>query len=72
MTKRLLASVLWCAGLITIGPGNPRFTGTVILVFNPSCHRFGAQTSDGLVLFEYEDALCSLERATACGTAPRD
>ncbi len=62
MTKLLLAFGLWClafvlalVGLITTGPGNPRFTGTVIFDFKPFCQRFVVQTDKGFVLLEWED-----------------
>jgi hypothetical protein len=62
MTKLLLAFGLWCiafvlaiVGLITTGPGNPRFIGTVILDFKPFCQRFVVQTDKGFVLLEWED-----------------
>jgi len=62
MTKLLLALGVWCIafvaaimGLITTGPGNPRFTGTVVLDFKPFCPRFVVQTERGFVLLEWED-----------------
>lgn len=62
MTKLLIAVGLWCiafvlalVGLITTGPGNPRFTGTVILDFKPFCQLFVVQTDKGFVLLEWED-----------------
>ena len=62
MTKLLLAFSLWCiafflaiVGLITTGPGNPRFTGTVVLDFKPFCQNFVVQTEQGFVLLEWED-----------------
>jgi hypothetical protein len=62
MTKPLLAFGLWCVafvvgvvGLITTGPGNPRFTGTVVFDFKPFCQSFVVQTERGFVLLEWED-----------------
>jgi hypothetical protein len=62
MTKPLLAVGLWCVafligvvGLITTGPGNPRFTGTVVPDFKPFCQSFVVQTDKGFVLLEWED-----------------
>ena len=62
MTKPLLAFGLWCVafavgvvGLITSGPGNPRFTGTVVFDFKPFCQSFVVQTERGFVLLEWED-----------------
>jgi hypothetical protein len=62
MTKLLLAFGLWCVafvlaivGLITTGPGNPRFTGTVVLDFKPFCQSFVVQTEKGFVVLEWED-----------------
>jgi hypothetical protein len=62
MTKPLLALGLWCVafvvgvvGLITTGPGNPRFTGTVVFDFKPFCQSFVVQTERGFVLLEWED-----------------
>jgi hypothetical protein len=62
MTKPLLAFGLWCiafvlaiVGLIITGPGNPRFTGTVVLDFKPFCQSFVVQTERGFVLLEWED-----------------
>ena len=64
MTKPLLAFGLWCiafflaiVGLITTGPGNPRFTGTVVLDFKPFCQSFIVQTEKGFVLLEWEDGI---------------
>jgi hypothetical protein len=66
MTKPLLAFGLWCVafvvgvvGLITTGPGNPRFTGTVVLDFKPFCQIFVVQTERGFVLLEWEDGTLS-------------
>ena len=66
MTKPLLALGLWCVafvvgvvGLITTGPGNPRFTGTVVLDFKPFCQIFVVQTERGFVLLEWEDGTLS-------------
>ncbi|MBQ0819674.1 hypothetical protein KBI52_05500 [Microvirga sp. HBU67558] len=62
MTKPLLAVGFWCVafflaivGLITTGPGNPRFTGTVVFDFKPFCQSFVVQTDKGFVLLEWED-----------------
>lgn len=62
MTKPLLIFGLWCVGfafailgLIIIGPGNPRFTGTIVLDFKPFCQSFVVQTERGFVILEWED-----------------
>jgi hypothetical protein len=62
MTKSLLAFGLWCVafvvgivGLLATDPGNPRFTGTVVLDFKPFCQSFVVQTERGFVLLEWED-----------------
>jgi hypothetical protein len=62
MTKPLLVFGLWCVGfafallgLIVIGPGNPRFTGTIVLDFKPFCQSFVVQTDRGFVILEWED-----------------
>jgi hypothetical protein len=62
MTKVLLAFSLWClafvialVGLITTGPGNPDFTGTVVFDFKPFCRNFIVQTEKGFVVLEWED-----------------
>jgi hypothetical protein len=62
MTKPLLALGLWCVafvigvvGLITTGPGNSHFTGTVVFDFKPFCQSFVVQTERGFVLLEWED-----------------
>ncbi|MBM6583456.1 hypothetical protein ILT44_24965 [Microvirga sp. BT689] len=62
MTKLLLAFGLWClafvialVGLITTGPGNPNFTGTVVFDFKPFCQNFIVQTEKGFVVLEWED-----------------
>jgi hypothetical protein len=62
MTKLLLAFGIWCLvfvaallGLITTGPGNPRFTGTIVHDFKPFCQSFVVQTERGFVVLEWED-----------------
>jgi hypothetical protein len=62
MAKLLLAFGVWCiifvlviVGLIVTGPGNPRYTGTVVLDFKPFCQSFVVQTERGFVMLEWED-----------------
>jgi len=62
MTKLLFGFGFWCiafglavVGLITTGPGNPGFTGTVVFDFKPFCQHFIVQTERGFVLLEWED-----------------
>jgi len=62
MTKLLLAVGFWglafvaaLLGLITTGPGNPRFTGTIVYDFKPYCQSFVVQTERGFVILEWED-----------------
>lgn len=62
MTKPLVAFGIWCivfglalVGLIVTGPGNPNFTGTIVLDFKPFCQSFVVQTEQGFVLLEWED-----------------
>ncbi|WP_457094441.1 hypothetical protein [Microvirga sp. P5_D2] len=62
MTKLFLGFGIWCVafvltivGIITSGPGNPRFTGTVVFDFKPFCQSFVVQTERGFVLLEWED-----------------
>jgi hypothetical protein len=62
MTKLLLAFGIWCLvfvaallGLIATGPGNPRFTGTIVHDFKPLCQSFVVQTERGFVILEWED-----------------
>jgi hypothetical protein len=60
--KLPLAFGIWCLvfvaallGLITTGPGNPRFTGTIVHDFKPFCQSFVVQTERGFVILEWED-----------------
>jgi hypothetical protein len=62
MSKLLLAFGIWgiafvvvLLGLITTGPGNPRFTGTIVHDFKPFCQSFVVQTEQGFVILEWED-----------------
>ena len=62
MTKPLVAFGIWCivfglalVGLIVTGPGNPNFTGTIVLDFKPFCQSFVVQTERGFVILEWED-----------------
>jgi hypothetical protein len=62
MIKVLLALGIWGTvfvlaflGLITTGPGNPRFTGTIVHDYKPFCQSFVVQTEQGFVLLEWED-----------------
>jgi hypothetical protein len=62
MIKVLLALGIWGTvfvlaflGLITTGPGNPRFTGTIVHDFKPFCQSFVVQTERGFVILEWED-----------------
>jgi len=62
MTKLLLAVGFWglafvvaLVGLITTGPGNPRFTGTIVHDFKPFCQSFVVRTERGFVILEWED-----------------
>ena len=62
MTKPLVAFGIWCivfglalVGLIVTGPGNPNFTGTIVLDFKPFCQSFVVQTERGFVILAWED-----------------
>jgi hypothetical protein len=62
MIKLLLAVGIWgiaivvaLLGLIATGPGNPRFTGTIVHDFKPFCRSFVVQTEQGFVILEWED-----------------
>jgi hypothetical protein len=62
MMKLPLAFGIWCLvfvvallGLTTTGPGNPRFTGTIVQDYKPFCQSFVVQTEQGFVILEWED-----------------
>jgi hypothetical protein len=62
MIKLPLAFGIWAIvfvaallGLITSGPGNPSFTGTIVHDYKPFCQSFVVQTEQGFVLLEWED-----------------